>query len=356
MIRPSSGPGARGLLLAFVLSSVLAVVTLAAPQVGGVLPGPLPLFPSDNWWNADVSTAPVDARSAAFIAFVNNGGTRRLHPDFGGDASPGSVDIYGFPFVVVDGTQPRKSVTFLYSSESDGVDHATGRSYPFYPIPDEAATLAHWIEGGAPGNVDQRSQADRHLLIVDRDNKGLYELYNVFFDGQGWQAGSGAFFDLTKNDRRPDGWTSADAAGLAMLPGLVRYDEVSAASEIGHAFRVTVRATNGYVFPASHAAGSNSQALPMGARLRLKASTDLSRFPADAQKIFRAMKRYGLIVADNGSDLYISGTYDTRWNNDVLNPAFAGLTANDFEVVQLGWRSTASAPTKPRNVRIASIR
>ena len=329
--------------------ALMAVTPMAAPQLGGTLPGPGPLFPAGNWWNADISAAPVDAKSAAFIAFINNGGTRRLHPDFGGNASPGSQDIYGFPVVTVDGTQAKKTVQFDYSDESDGVNHATGQSVPFYPIPDEAITLAHWIEGGAPGNVDQRDEGDRHLLIVDRDNRYLYELYNVYYDGQQWHAGSGAFFDMNRNDRRPDGWTSADAAGLAIVPGLVRYDEAYGTAEIQHAFRVTVRATNGYVYPASHRAGSNSQALPMGARLRLKASVDLSRFPAEAQRIFRAMKRYGLIVADNGSDMYISGTYDTRWNNDVLNPAFAGLTASDFEVVQLGWHPTLSAP---RNVKV----
>ena len=209
------------------------------------------------------------------------------------------------------------------------------------------------MEGGEPGNHDLRSSADRHLLIVDRDNRYLYELYNVFWDGLQWHAGSGAFFDMNANGRRPDGWTSADAAGLAILPGLVRYDEVAGAGEIGHAFRVTVRATNGYVYPASHAAGSNPQALPMGARLRLKASKDLSSFPPSAQKIFRAMKTYGLIVADNGTDLYVSGTYDNNWDNSVLNPAFAAIKGSDFEVVQLGWQGgpaatpTATAPPAP---------
>jgi hypothetical protein len=348
-------PGARAWLLSAALG-LTTVVILAAPQANGPLPGPLPLFPADNWWNADISAAPVDSRSASFIAFINNGGTRRLHPDFGGDVSTGSVDIYGFPYLVVDGTQPKKAVSFDYSDESDGVNHTTGASVPFYPIPDEAAVQAHWIEGGAPGNVDQRDEADRHLLIVDRDNRLLYELYNVYFDGASWHAGSGALFDLKTNDRRPDGWTSADAAGLAILPGLVRYDEVSSTAEIGHAFRVTVRASNGYVYPASHRAGSNSQALPMGARLRLKASVDLTRFPADAQKIFRAMKKYGLIVADNGSDMYISGTYDTRWNNDVLNPAFSGLSASDFEVVQLGWHPSGPPPSIPQNLHVVQIR
>jgi hypothetical protein len=175
--------------------------------------------------------------------------------------------------------------------------------------------------------------------VVDRDRLVLYELFATRWNAAAnrWEAGSGAIFDLTRNDRRPEGWTSADAAGLAILPGLVRYDE-SVAGEIGHAFRVTVRSTNGYVWPASHRAGSTPGALPMGARLRLKASKDISGFPPHLQRMFRAMKTYGLIVADNGSDMYITGTMDSRWNNGQLNPAFQALTANDFEVVQLGWR------------------
>src|ERR1700730_11837674 len=144
--------------------------------------------------------------------------------------------------------------------------------------------------------------SDRHLLIVDRDNRYLYELYNVFWDGAQWQAGSGAFFAMTQNARRPDTWTSAVAAGLSILPGLVRYDEVNGPGEIGHAFRVTVRATNGYVFRASHDAGSSSGALPMGARLRVKPGRDRSGVPRDARKIFRAMQTCGLTVAENGTD------------------------------------------------------
>jgi hypothetical protein len=159
----------------------------------------------------------------------------------------------------------------------------------------------------------------------------------VFHDGTKWVASSGAFFDMNTNDRRPDGWTSADAAGLAILPGLVRYNEAFGTEEIRHAFRVTVRATNGYVFPASHRAGSNPAALPMGARLRLRASKDLSGFPPELQRIFRAMQRYGLIVADNGSDMFISGAFDPRWSNDILNPAFRSLNASDFEVITLGY-------------------
>jgi hypothetical protein len=336
------------LLLAFALLAARPAESAASdvgPVANGVLPGPFPLFPSTNWWNLDITSWPVDSNSAAFILFINNGGTRHLHPDFGGDVSPGSVDIYGMPYIVVDGTQTKKAVQFLYSDESDGVNHSTNTSYPFYPIPDQAITQPHWIEGGWPGNQDLRSSSDRHMLIVDRDNKYLYELYNVFFDGTMWLGGSGAFFEMNTNNRRPDGWTSADAAGLAILPGLVRYDETYGPDEIGHAFRVTLRATNGYVYPASHRAGSTSGALPMGARLRLKPTRDISSFPADAQKIFRAMKKYGLIVADNGSDMYITGTYDTRWNNNVLNPAFAGLVASDFEVITLGYDPPAPTPT-----------
>jgi hypothetical protein len=317
-------------------------LALAPAEIGGALPGPLPLLPADNWWNQDVSQAPVDARSPQFIAFINNGGTRRLHPDFGGFEYPGSVGIYGLPFVVVPGTQAKRAVQFYYAGESDGVDHATGRSVPFYPIPDEAISQPYWIEGGYPGNSG--AGGDRHMVIVDRDNRHLYELYDLQWNGSTWTAGSGAFFDLNTNTRRPETWTSADAAGLAILPGLVRHDEVFGADEIRHAFRVTVRATNGYVWPASHRAGSNSQALPMGARLRLKASKDLSGFRPEIQKIFRAMQRYGLIVADNGSDMYISGAFDPRWNNDVLNPAFRALTASDFDVVELGWRGGAVGP------------
>jgi hypothetical protein len=345
--------GRRTFAAAALLVSCLGLVAIGASSLGGSLPGPFPLFPADNWWNLDISAAPVDPGSTGYISFINNGGTSRAHPDFGGNESPGSVAIYGFPYIVVDSAVAKRVVSFQYSDESDGVNHETDESFPFYPIPNEAITQPHWIEGGAPGNVDLRTSSDRHMLIVDRDNRHLYELYNVFFDGTRWHAGSGAFFDLDLNGRRPDTWTSADAAGLAILPGLVRYDEVFGGDDIRHAFRVTVRATNGYVYPASHRAGAASGALPMGARLRLKASFNLSGYRPEIQKIFRAMKRYGLIVADNGSDLYVSGTYDTRWDNDVLNPAFRSLTANDFEVVQLGYRPTATPPSPPVNLRIA---
>jgi hypothetical protein len=330
---------------------------------GGPLPDSLPLFPADNWWNRDISSWPVDPNSAGYIAFINNGVTRRLHPDLGGDASTAQDPnaIYGMPYAVVSGVTPSYlvAVDFLYSDESDGVDHATDMSFPFYPIPPEAAFEPYWIEGGDPGNVDRRGSQDRHLLIVDADRNYLYELFNVYYNPteNQWYAGSGAFFDMNTNDRRPDTWTSADAAGLAVLPGLIRYDEVydPGIAEIGHAFRVTVRRTNGYVYPASHRAGSTSGALPMGARLRLKASVDVTQRTSDpnVQKIFRAMQRHGLIVADNGSDMYITGTYDTRWDNSVLNPAFAALTASDFEVIQLGYNAPAETAAALKAVSIS---
>ena len=322
-------------LFAIAVFTAAAATTFAATQ-GGPLPAPLPLFPPTNWWNLDISTAPLDPGSAGYIAFIGGAG-RPMHPDFGGEVSPGSTDVYGFPYIVVDSTQPKKTVQFDFSDESDGVNHTTDTSFPFYPIPTEAQTQNHWIEEGYPGNVDRRAFSDRHILIVDQTNKHLYELYNVFYDGTNWFAGSGAFFDMNTNDRRPEGWTSADAAGLAILPGLVRRDEVFGIAEIGHAFRVTVQNTNGHVYPASHTAGSAAGALPMGARLRLKAGTNISSFTAEMQRIFRAMKKHGLIVADNGSNMYVSGTFDTLWDNDVLNPAFGALTAADFEVVQLGY-------------------
>ena len=339
------------LLAAVAIVVSLSTCAIAMTVLGGGATQPslqppiaLPLFPADNWWNLDIREWPVDPNSANFIAFINNGGVRRLHPDFGGsDGTP--YGIYGIPYIVVTGVTSTdlKAVQFLYWDESDGVDLATGVGVPFYPIPSQAITQPRWIEGGSPGNVDLRTTQDRHMVIVDSDRNYLYELYNVYYDTNQakWYAGSGAFFDMNTNNRRPDTWTSADAAGLAILPGLVRYDEVSDVTkqDIGHALRVTVRTTNGYVYPASHRAGSTAGALPMGARLRLKASVDVTQRTSDPniQKIFRAMQKYGLIVADNGSDLYITGTYDARWNNDILNPAFSALTANDFEVIQLGY-------------------
>jgi hypothetical protein len=192
------------------------------------------------------------------------------------------------------------------------------------------------------------------MLIVDRDRGLLFELYHTFWDASAnrWEAGSGAVFRLDENGRRPEGWTSADAAGLAILPGLVRGDEVFGPDPIRHAFRFTVRRTNGHVWPASHTAGDTQGAPPLGARLRLKAGKDISGFPPEVRKIFQAMKTYGLILADNGTDMYITGTHDPRWDNDVLNPAFASLTADDFEVLQLGWKPSTTAPCVPGNTRL----
>jgi hypothetical protein len=334
--RPGRDPAF--LLLLDVVRGILCVGALSAfaqtqgAVRGGSLPGPLPLFPADNWWNLDVSQAPVDPSSAPYIAFVGAG--RGMHPDFGGDGAP-FPEIYGMVYVTVPGDQPLEPVTFDYADESD--PGAPGRP-PGYPIPVEARTQPKWIEGGYPGSAG--TAGDRHMLLVDRDHRLLFETWDTRFDSVSgrWEAGSGAVFPLDSNVRRPDGWTSADAAGLAILPGLVRYDEVFGPDPIRHAFRVTVRSTNGKVWPASHRAGNTAGALPMGARLRLKGSKEISGFPEPARKIFQAMKTYGLIVADNGSDLYVQGAYDTRWDNDVLNPAFAAVKGSDFEVVQLGWK------------------
>ena len=291
------------------------------------------VFPVDNWWNLDISAAPVDPESQAIIDWLsgrtpqNPTATRIVHPDFG-------PPPYGIPYVGVGEGQTLVSVLFSpYGSQSDA--GAPGQPTG-YPVPSEARTQSDYIEGAIAGGG---SSGDRHLILIDRDRWLLYETWATRWNKTAgrWEAGSGAVFDLSTNDRRPDGWTSADAAGLAIFPGLVRHDEVAAPGPITHAFRVTARATNGYVWPASHEAGSTAGAPPMGTRLRLKASVDLSGYPNDVRKIFQAMKSYGLIVADNGTDMYVTGTMDPTWDNDVLNPAFHSLTADDFEVVTLGW-------------------
>jgi hypothetical protein len=336
----------QGRTAAVSLAATVAMVAVvfAAPVLNEPLTG-RQVFPVTNWWNQDISAAPVDPQSPQLIDWITNRtaanptAVRRLHPDFG-------PPPYGIPYVVVDGTQPRVAVTFDYADESD----AGIPGLPGYPVPDEARTLPNYIEGGVPGGG---SSGDRHLLMIDRDRWMLYELFATQWNptASRWEAGSGAIFDLNSNVRRPETWTSADAAGLAIFPGLVRYDEVFGAGEIMHAFRFSTRATNGYVWPASHRAGSTTNAPPLGTRLRLKASRDISGFTPEIQRIFRAMKRHGLILADNGSDMYIQGTMDPRWNNDVLNPAFRSLTADDFEVIQLGWRN-GSPPSPVTNLRI----
>jgi hypothetical protein len=327
------------------LALVPAMVLAQGIQRGSGLPTPLPLFPPDNWWNVDVSGAPLDPGSAGFISFI--GATRGLHPDFGAEVDPADPtlpDVYGMVYITVPGTQPLVPVAFQeFGNQSD--NGAPGRPTG-YPIPDAAKTGTRWIEGGTPANLTQAGNDD-HMLLVDRDNRILYELYHTYWDaGQNrWEAGSGAIYPLDSNQRRPDTWTSADAAGLAILPGLIRYDEAFGTVAIRHAFRFTVRSVNGYVYPASHNAGNTTNALPLGARLRLKAATNISGYPPEVQRIFQAMKTYGLIVADNGSDMFIQGAYDTRWSNDVLNPAFSALHASDFEVIQLGWKPPVANAT-----------
>jgi hypothetical protein len=320
MTGPSGGSNRRSPIIIPTTSSpgVTLLENLSAKQV----------LPTSNWWNLDISTAPVDSKSASFISWI--GSTRELHPDM---APP----PYGIPYIGVSGTQALSVVTFSpYGGESDA--GAPGKPIG-YPIPEQAKTDPNYIENAVAGG---NTTGDRHMLIVDRDNWILYELYGTHWTGSRWEAYSGAVFDLKSNYRRPEGWTSTDAAGLAVFPGLVRYDEVVDTAPITHAFRVAVRSTNGYVWPASHEASTVAGAPPLGTRLRLKASKDISGYPPQMRKIFQAMKTYGLIVADNGSDMYVTGTMDSRWDNGVLNPAFHSLHASDFEVIQLGWGKTTT--------------
>jgi hypothetical protein len=285
------------------------ILGISQPSNPPVVAG-CPVFPPNNPWNRDISNDPVDPNSANYIAHMN-GNTRFLHPDFG------SNPAYGIPFIAVPGTQPRVPVTFDYSDESDPGP---------YPIPPDAP-----IEGGTA------STGDRHVLVLDRDNCILYETFDAHYVGPGWHCGSGAVFDLSSNALRPDYWTSADAAGLPILPGLVRYDEV-AAGEIKHAIRFTVRSTQrAFIHPATHYASSNTNpnAPPMGLRVRLKASYDISRFTGAARVILTAFKKYGMILADNGSDWYFTGATDTRWDDDDLNQ-LKSVAGSAFEVVTSG--------------------
>jgi hypothetical protein len=267
-------------------------------------------FPGDNPWNWDISRHAVHPNSDAYIKSI--GADKALHPDFGTEWQ-GAPN--GIPFVVVSGKQKRVAVEFEYKDESDPGP---------YPIPDDAP-----IEGGPDG------KGDRHVLVVDRDNRVLYELFHAFRTEKGWKAGSGAIFKLDSNDLRPDGWTSADAAGLPIFPGLVRYDEV-ARGAIPHALRFTVSKTRrAYVHPARHFASRETDPTlpPMGLRLRLKASFDASKFPKPCQVILAALKKHGMFVADNGSDWYLSGAPDKRWKDDELR-RLKQVKGSDFEVVQ----------------------
>lgn len=284
---------------------------------GGVAPTAVgQVFPADNPWNRDVSSAPVHPDSSAFIASI--GADTGLHPDFGTvwNGAPN-----GIPYVLVDGaTQARVPITFTaYGNESDPGP---------YPIPTNAP-----IEGGPSGT------GDRHVLCVDTTGRKLYELFNARPNGSGgWDADSGAVFDLQSNALRPAGWTSADAAGLPVFPGLIRYDEAVEQGEIRHALRFTVvRSQRGYVDPARHFASSSTDPTrpPMGLRLRLKASVDISGYPAEVQVILRALKRYGMFVADNGSNWYLSGAPDSRWSDSNL-ARLSQIKGRDFEVVDTG--------------------
>jgi hypothetical protein len=267
------------------------------------------VFPSDNPWNADISAQPVDPSSATLIASC---GLRNLHPDFG--------SVYGIPYVLAGSGTPKRPLTFDYADESDPGP---------YPIPDGAP-----IEGGAS------STGDRHVLVVDTVAWKLYELFDAhpLNGGASWSAGAGAVFDLASNALRPMYWTSADAAGLPIFPGLVRYDEAVTKGAIEHAVRFTCpRTRKGFISPARHYASSDtSSALPpMGMRVRLAASFDVGTYPAEVQVILRAMKKYGMILADNGSGWYVTGAPDPRWDDDRLG-ALKQVPSSAFEVVRMG--------------------
>lgn len=271
----------------------------------------VPLFPASNPWNTAITGKAVDPRSAAYLATMPG----HLHMDFGASWDGGP---FGIPYTVVAGTQRKVPVTFDYVEDSDPGP---------YPIPPGVA-----IEGG------QNADGDRHVLVLDKDHLRLYELWDAYPQADGsWHAGSGAVFDLRSNTLRPAGSTSADAAGLPILPGLVRYDEV-AAGVIDHAIRFTVQSTqHGYVYPATHYASDKTDPNlpPMGMRVRLKASFDVTGYPPQARVILQAMKTYGLILADNGSSWFVSGTPDPRWDDDQLNTLKA-VPSSAFEVVATG--------------------
>jgi hypothetical protein len=270
-----------------------------------------PIFPASNPLNQEIAHAPVDPNSAAYIASI--GLTGHLHPDFGTNPS------YGIPYTVVGPHQPKAPVKFTeYGEESNPGP---------YPIPAKAP-----VEGAGEAG-------DRHVLVLQEGSCKLYELYNAQHDANtgGWEAGSGAVFDLRSNALRPNGWTSADAAGLPIFPLLVRYPEVHA-GQIDHALRVTVQRTQaGFIHPATHFASSSTDPTlpPMGLRLRLKASYSLAGFNGDSLVILRALKRYGLIVADNGSSWYITGAPDSRWDNENLEE-IKQVPGSAFEAVRSG--------------------
>lgn len=271
------------------------------------------VFPTNNPWNMDISRQPVDPNSANLIASI--GLTRTLRADFG--TFYRGVP-HGMPYSVVSASQARVPVSFRWSRESDPGP---------YPIPPNAL-----IEGGPS------STGDRHVIVVDRDSGKLYELFAAYPQGAGWRAGSGAIFDLNSNAMRPAGWTSADAAGLPIFPGLVRYEEAVQAGVINHALRFTVpRTRRGYVYPARHFASSytSTNLPPMGMRVRLKASFNVAPYPREVRAILVALKKYGMFVADNGSPWYLSGAPDPRWNVSALR-TLLNVKGSNFEVVRMG--------------------
>src|SRR5664279_946968 len=284
--------------------------TTSTTPHGGISLGNLQVFPKDNPWNTDISNVETDPNSDNIIASIGN--AVHLHPDFGTvwDNAP-----IGIPYNLIGKNQPMKAITFQYKSESDPGP---------YPIPPDAL-----VESGS----------DRHVLIIDTINLKLYELFSASRNSDNtWKAGSGAVYDLTSNLLRPDYWTSADAAGLPIFPGLVRYDEVVEKGVINHALRFTVQNTrNSFVHPATHAASnsSNENLAPMGMRVRLKAGFDISGFSPHVQVILKAIKKFGMFVADNGSNWYISGAPDSRWHDDELGE-LKTIQGNNFEVVKMG--------------------
>jgi hypothetical protein len=269
-----------------------------------------PMFPAGNAWNQRVDSLPVAANSGQLIQSMGVGSG--MHADFGSGLWDGGP--IGIPFDVVSKKTPRSRVSFDYADESDKVG---------YPIPKGVH-----IEGGP------KSDGDRHALLLDRDACKLYELYALAPKGGGWSAGSGAVWNLRSNVLRPAGWTSADAAGLPIFPGLARYDEV-ARGVIDHALRFTAsRTRRQYVYPARHYASSSDDPSlpPMGLRVRLKASVDIAGYPKQARVVLQALKTYGMILADNGSNWYVSGAPSPSWSNDQLH-SLGRITGADFEVV-----------------------
>jgi hypothetical protein len=314
-----------------IISLLFTVNSFAAPSIAGC-----PVLPDNNIWNTPIDTMPVDLNSQGYIATI--GASKALHADFGsGEWDGGPI---GIPFTAVSGSQPKISVIFDYADESDPGP---------YPVPPDAP-----IEGGS------QSAGDRHVLVIDKDNCTLYELYSAYpqLDGT-WQAGSGAIFNLKSNALRPTTWTSADAAGLPILPGLVRFDEV-ASGEIKHAVRFTVTQTrNTFIWPARHKASSltGQQYPPMGQRFRLKAGFDVSGFSRDARVILTALKKYGMILADNGSSWYISGAPDPRWDNNVLHE-LGTVKGSAFEAIDESSlmvnpnSGQVKQPVPPTNLRV----